>query len=271
MNQQPITSVAIDFSIPNAARIYDYLLGGTHNTEADRAVAATVLELTPFIPGVARRQRAAMKEVAAKLSRHGFDLIIDFASGLPTDDHLHHHVPEGTAVVYADIDPVVIQYAHEILGDTPNVYYLQADIRQPHSLLGQPEVQRLLGEGRKAALVTWGISLYLSEEDIAALARSLYEWAPSSTYWVFNAPLVEVNAQHLGLIQVMAYYKSIGEPLYIHSLDRLKKLLQPWTLDERGFVSFLAWNDHSPSLLPPEELAAVGPAGGGYSAYLIRS
>ena len=28
--------------------------------------------------------------------RRGYDLLIDFASGLPTNDHIHHVVPPGT-------------------------------------------------------------------------------------------------------------------------------------------------------------------------------
>ncbi|NIN68603.1 MAG: hypothetical protein GTO63_28640, partial [Anaerolineae bacterium] len=61
----------------------------------------------------------------------GLETIMDFASGLPTMDHLHTAVAPGTTVIYSDRDPVCVEYGREILGDTPNVHYFQADCRRP--------------------------------------------------------------------------------------------------------------------------------------------
>ncbi len=40
----------VDTSKPNAGRIYDYLLGGHHNFEADRAAAKRLSQLAPSLP-----------------------------------------------------------------------------------------------------------------------------------------------------------------------------------------------------------------------------
>ena len=41
----------IDASKPNAGRIYDYLIGGSHNFEIDRQVGDDLKKKLPFLPG----------------------------------------------------------------------------------------------------------------------------------------------------------------------------------------------------------------------------
>ena len=42
-----------------------------------------------------RLQRWALQDIAVELSeKRGYDVIIDFASGLPTMDHIHYKVPK---------------------------------------------------------------------------------------------------------------------------------------------------------------------------------
>lgn len=261
---------ATDFSLPNTARMYDYYLGGTHNTEADRQAAEAVIASAPFVPFLTRTHRACLIAVAHELTRRGYDLLIDFASGLPTQDHVHQQVPESTVVVYADLDPVVVDYSREILDNMPNVHYFLADMRQPQQLLGQPIVQQLLQEGRKPALITWGIALYLSNEALAALARALYDLTPPETCWAFNATLAEMNRQNAKVQTMLGYYENLNEPLHIRSLETYAHLVQPWQPDAGGFVSIYDWHGIDPASLDADNRDALGPAGGGYGAYLVK-
>ncbi len=86
----------VNASVPSAARIYDYMLGGHHNFQVDRSAANQFFALIPFLPKAARLQRWCLQDIAHELTEvRGYDLIIDFASGLPTRDHLHTVVPTG--------------------------------------------------------------------------------------------------------------------------------------------------------------------------------
>lgn len=88
-----------DPSKPSAGRMYDYFLGGSHNFEVDRQAAQQITKLLPFTPKYMRLQRWPLQDIAVELSeKHGFDVIIDFASGLPTMDHIHQKVKPGTTV-----------------------------------------------------------------------------------------------------------------------------------------------------------------------------
>src|SRR6478672_2320717 len=139
----------MDISKPNAARIYDYLLGGSHNFEADRKGAEQINSAAPWIAKGMRLQRACLQDIAHELTTvRGFDAVIDFASGLPTQDHIHAMAKPGTRVLYSDRDPTVVEFAREILKDSPDTYVFSADARYPNELLNNPEVQALL-KGRR--------------------------------------------------------------------------------------------------------------------------
>jgi hypothetical protein len=261
----------IDASKPNAGRIYDYVLGGHHNFEVDRQAAEQIIKLLPFTLKAARLQRWCLQDLGVELTeKRGYDIIIDFASGLPTNDHIHQIVPEGTKVIYSDYDPLVVEYAHEILGDTPNVYIFQADARRPEELLNNSKVQEILGDRRDVALIHWGVSVWLSDEDISYIARILYEWAGKDSCWAFHTQAADANPNDPGVIQVQKIYEQMGTPGYPRSLERYKELLQPWRPDEKGFISLLEWHGLDQAEMTEEDQQSWGPTGIGYGAYLIK-
>ncbi|MBK8417967.1 MAG: SAM-dependent methyltransferase [Anaerolineales bacterium] len=70
------------------------------------------------------------------------------------------NVPKGTTVIYSDFDPVVVEYARDILQNTPDVYFFEADAREPEELLGRPEVLKILGDRRRVGFVLWGVPVF---------------------------------------------------------------------------------------------------------------
>ena len=152
-----------DASKPNAGRMYDYYLGGSHNFEVDRKAGDQTLALMPYVTKYARLQRWALQDIATELSqKQDYEIIVDFASGLPTEDHIHHIASEDTIVIYSDYDPITVEYAHEILGATSNVYYFEADATQPEKLLTNPKLQQVLASNKRIAYVLWGVTAFLS-------------------------------------------------------------------------------------------------------------
>lgn len=265
-------SLTIDTNQPNAARMYDYFLGGTHNYEVDRQAAAHVISLLPFIPTIARLQRMCLKDLAEQLTRQNrFDVIIDFASGLPTQEHIHNIVAPGTTVIYADNDPGVVAHARTLLQDTPNVYYFQNDARQPLALLTHPEVTQLLDGRRDVALIYWGICWTFNDDEIATIARTLHEWSGGKSCWVVDIPLADADPDDPAMARVVEIYNQLGSPMYVRSLATYQQLLQPWQPDERGFISFLDWHNLDQSIMNPSDQQSLGQSGGGYGAYLIKS
>ena len=261
----------IDTSRPNSGRIYDYLLGGSHNFDVDREAAERVVQNFPFLPKTMRLQRWAMQTLAANLSEErGLDAIIDFGSGLPTNDHLHTTVKAGTTIIYSDFDPIVVEYAKEILKDMPNVYFFQADARHPEELLSRPEVQEILNGRTNVGVISWGLSAFLEDEDIRNMAQMFYMMTGPESVWAFNAQAANSNANEPGVAKLLAIYKQMGSPFHIRATEQYSELINPWHIEGGSFIPLFDWNELDNSLMTADDLKAAGPGGGGYGAYLVK-
>jgi hypothetical protein len=260
----------VDASKPSPGRMYDYFLGGSHNFEVDRQMGQKVLQLLPFTANFIRLQRWALQDLAVELNQtRGFDVIIDFASGLPTNDHIHYKVKPGTTVIYCDYDPVIAEYGKEIVKDTPDTFFFQADARRPEELLNKPEVLEILAGRRKVAFVYWGISGFLTDEELIYIAHSLYDWAAPGSCWAFNAQGAEM-APTPARDQVEKIYAQMGNKLHSRSLACHPELLAPWHLAPPGFISLVEWHGFNQSDFAGKGMEDFGPMGGGYGAYLTK-
>lgn len=260
----------IDASKPNAGRIYDYLLGGSHNFDIDRKTGDHIRQIASFLPKAMRLQRWCLQDLAIELTGpRNYDVIIDFASGLPTRDHIHHVVKPGTTVIYSDFDPVVVEYAHEILAGAENTYYFLADVRQPEELLVRQEVKALTGNGRKVAFIFWGVSGFLKDDEIQHSLHHLYQWSRPQTCLCFNAQGADVNFDSPGTARLLSIYERMNATLYPRTIEDYQQLIKPWIPDEKGFISLLQWHGME-NEFPQNDQTDWGLSGGGYGVFLIK-
>ncbi|MBI4670813.1 MAG: SAM-dependent methyltransferase [Chloroflexi bacterium] len=216
-------------------------------------------------------QRACLQDIADDLThKRGYDVVIDFASGLPTQDHIHTVVKPGTLVIYSDIDPVVVEFAKEILKGAPDTYIFQSDARHPETLLSNPQVLELLQGRRDVALVLWGLSSFLNDAELNTTMQAVYNWSGPRATMVFNAQGTDINTNDPAVMQVMALYERMGVKLHARTLSQHHDLVRPWRADEQGFVSLLNWHGCDSTVMTPEDLQMMGSAGGGYGAYLVK-
>src|SRR3954469_23837622 len=104
--------------IPHSARIYDYVLGGKDNFEADRVAAEKMLEGNPSLRVSMRANRRFMARAAAFLAHRGIRQFLDVGTGLPTHPNLHEvvqRIAPDAKVVYVDNDPLVLVHARALL------------------------------------------------------------------------------------------------------------------------------------------------------------
>lgn len=261
----------MDTTRPNAGRMNDYYLGGNHNFEVDRQAAAQIFQVFPFAPKGARLQRWCLQDMAKTLTNeYGFDTIIDFASGLPTQDHIHHAVPKGTTVIYSDYDPVTVEYSKEILKDIPDTHYFRADIRQPEELLNRPEVLKILAGNRNVAMIAWGIALFLTDTELAHIMKYLYKWSGKNSCLAFNLQGGIDNLEDLSILQMQAIYQQLGAPIYFRKPERFLELITPWKPNEKGVVDLFTWHGLDESTMTQEEKEAFDSGSGGFGVYLVK-
>ena len=230
-----------DASRPNAGRIYDYLLGGNHNFEIDRQAAEQLLAIAPEFRPVARLIRWFLGEAVRRLVDRGHRSFLDFASGLPTVDHIHQIAPKGTKVIYSDLDPVTVAYAQELIKDVPGVAFVECDIKEPEKLLGSEVVSKIFGNEKKIAIGMNGIAWFLTDESIEHTLATLYDWAARGTRLFIS----DVDTKRIteATEKVFTFYQKVGQPVHARSQERLEELIGKWRLDENGFRPLNEWLD----------------------------
>ncbi|MEV4621877.1 SAM-dependent methyltransferase [Asanoa sp. NPDC049573] len=128
----------IDRDKPNAARIYDFYLGGAHNFAADRALAKQAIADWPELPAIMRANRAFLRRAVAFMVRCGVRQFLDLGAGLPTAGSVSNTAQQldpSCRVVCVDIDPVAVVHSRALLQDNPLVSVVQADLREPRAVL----------------------------------------------------------------------------------------------------------------------------------------
>ncbi len=228
-----------DANHPNAGRIYDYFLGGNHNFEIDRQAAQGIIKMAPFMTKIPKLIRWFLGEAVRRLSAEGYRTFLDFASGLPTVDHIHQIAPKGTKVIYSDIDPVTVAYGQDIIGDNPDVRMVHCDVSKPEQLLASEAVKTLVGRNRKVAIGFNGIAWFLSDEQIRHFLQVAYEWADKgSKLFLCDVDQGDTTAS---LGQFADIYKNLRQPIFLRTNARLQDLVRPWRVTEPGFQLLEEW------------------------------
>src|ERR1700735_84732 len=176
----------IDPATPSPARMYDYVLGGTHNFPADRQAAERVRAQSPDLEDAAWVNRAFHQRAARWMAAEcGIRQFIDIGSGLPTLANTHDIVQEiapQARVVYVDIDPMVRAYAAELLADDGTTAVVTADVRDPDRVLDDPELRALIDFAQPAGLLLTAVLHFVadSSDPWGLVARYAAALAPGS-------------------------------------------------------------------------------------------
>jgi len=175
-----------------AARIYDYCLGGIHNFPADQEVARKLIAQFPFIPAVARANRAFVRRAVRQLADAGVRQFLDIGSGIPTEGNVHEiaqEVAPDSRVVYVDIDPVAVAESLEILDGNERATAIRADLRSPQTVLNHPGVRRLLDFDQPIGLLVASVLHFVPDDTQAydAVAQLVAALAPGSYLVVSHA------------------------------------------------------------------------------------
>jgi hypothetical protein len=192
---QPVPG--IDTSIPNVARIYDYLLGGKDNFAADREAAEKTVAVVPQSPWLARQNRRFLERAVRFCASAGITQFLDIGSGLPTMQNVHQvaeQVITDPHVVYVDHDPVVVSHAQALL-TTPQTIAVHGELTRPEEILADPQVRRLIDFDRPVAILLVAVLHFLTAEaDCAGVVAKLRDAMAPGSYLVISC--VEFSRAH---------------------------------------------------------------------------
>ena len=174
------------------AGVYDFALGGTENTEADRKMLEHAKQVMPHIVLGAWANRGFLQRAVSRLAgAWGITQFIDLGSGFPTQRNTHEVVAEqrpDARVVYVDIDSRVVAKSQELLAGSDRVAAVHADIRDPQAILRHPRVRRLIDFGEPVAVLLVAVTHFLSDADNPwRIVEELMDGVPSGSYLALSA------------------------------------------------------------------------------------
>ena len=175
---------------PNAARVYDYLLGGKDNFAADRQAAGQLLRALPDAALAARANRAFLTAAARQVASAGVAQFVDVGAGLPTAPSVHESARSalpGARVAYVDHDPLVVSHTRALLATDDLLTAICADARDSKAILADPDLTALI-DLREPVCVLFGSVLHFLPPERADAAVAVFRdrMAPGS-YLVISA------------------------------------------------------------------------------------
>lgn len=252
----------LDPSAPNVARMYDYMLGGRENFQADRDAVESLLGVLPELRETVRDNRAFLCRVVRYLAGQGIGQFLDIGSGLPTQENVHeiaHRVNPHAKVAYVDSDPVVVSHGNALLAKSQQVTVVQADFRQAEALLGRPEIREHLDFAQPIAVLLNQILHFVpDEDDPAGIVAAFKKELCSGSYLVIG----HVTGDHLPRdvhAKSLAAYRKAND-LWPRGKDEIHRFFDGFDLVEPGLVPEHAWRPRlgqAPERLMPVNWAGV--------------
>jgi hypothetical protein len=183
-------SCGFDPSKPNAARIYDFLLGGKDNFAADREAAARLIEALPDAARVAKANRAFLVAAVRSVAARGIDQYLDIGAGLPTSPNVHECARQavpGARVVYVDNDPLVVTHARALLATDDLVTVVHGDVRRYDAILSAPELAGHLDLAKPVCVLFVSMLHFMAAEQADAAVAAFRERMAPGSYLVISA------------------------------------------------------------------------------------
>jgi hypothetical protein len=220
--------------------MYDYLLGGKDNFAADRELAEQTIRLIPWFAQCARDNRKFLCAAAARAAREGgIAQFLDLGAGLPTSPALHEAAREvipGARFAVIDKDPVAILHAHALLGKTEGLASVLADLAEPETVLGHPDVKRVIDFGQPAGIILGSVAHYLPAGQVREVIRAYLSRVPSGSWLIISVGCTVSD-------EVLDKFKAIKGTLpgYRHSLADVASFFDGTDIVPPGVAEARRW------------------------------
>jgi SAM-dependent methyltransferase len=248
------------------ARVYDYLLGGSHNFPPDQEAAEEFLARWPDARMTMRANRAFLGRAVRYLAaEEGIRQFLDIGSGIPTMGNVHEIAQQAAPdarVVYVDNEEVAVLHSRAILARNENATAVLADLHRPREILGSPQVLSLLDLSQPVALLLVAILHFFPDSDnpatlVAELADAL---APGSLIVISHGT---TDGQPPGVAEAMSHYDQTTARFQPRSHTEIMTFFDGLELVTPGLVPVPFWRPGRPGDAGdhPRRIAAYGGVG----------
>jgi hypothetical protein len=240
---------SINVSVPNVARIYDYILGGKDNFAADRQAAQQLLAAVPDIAGVVRDNRSFIGRVVRFLAGEaGIRQFLDLGAGLPTQNCVHemaHAIAPDARVVYVDNDPVVCSHGQALLGPRDRVGFARGDLRRPAEILRHPEVLAMLDFSQPVAvLCVCALHFVPDEEKPHQIIASYRDALAPGSYLAITHGITAATPDDDpdGMVEsVRNVYQNASAQMHVRPVEEIERFFDGFEILDPGVVWMASW------------------------------
>jgi hypothetical protein len=263
VDTQPLLPREMDLEQPSAARIYDAFLGGSHNFGVDWRFVDRIESAMPGITEVYRENRAFVRRTVEHMISNGVWQFLDLGSGIPTIGHVHEVArrrTRGFRVVYVDNEPLTVAHSRPLLADEPRAAIIEADCRDPESILRAPETTDLLDFTEPVGLLMSAVLHFIPDSDDPLPLVATYRDAvvPGSHLAVSHTT---GSADSAAMRILEDFYAETADPLFARDTDWIDALIGDFTLLAPGMSYLTDWRpDPGPATQPPYRILYGGVA-----------
>jgi hypothetical protein len=234
----------IDTTVPNPARVGDYLYGGRNNFEADRKIAEAMIAVAPVVASLAPAMRAfhqrAVRYVAAEASVTQF---LDIGTSLVVAGGTHEiaqAVYPASRIVYVDDDPVVLAHARALISSTPEgvTRCLDASVRDVSEIIAG--AWDTLDFGQPIAVLLLATLTFIADTAAAAkiVASLLSVMVPGSHVVIYH----QANDLHPALLVALRRWNlKATRKVTLRSRAEVGSLVAGLDLVPPGMVPICEW------------------------------
>ncbi|BCL30511.1 SAM-dependent methyltransferase [Streptomyces aurantiacus] len=259
MGKDGFRAEEIDTSRPHPARIYDYLLGGKDNYEADQQAADKLAAVAPEVWIGVRANRAFLRRAVRYIVGSGVRQILDIGTGLPTSPNVHEiaqEVAQDVRVAYVDNDPIVKAHADALLSQFGATSIVLADLRDPQAIVDHPDVRRVIDFDEPVAVLLVAIFHFITEaENPGQIISTLRDALPKGSYLVLS----HATGDFADRSDAQAVYNNATATMNLRSRAEVERLFDGFELIEPGLTQVPFWRPDAP---PPDRSGEIGFYGG---------
>jgi hypothetical protein len=253
-----------DAQRPNAARMYDYMLGGSANFTVDREAADQMLAAGGSTTAPAILNRAFLRRAVRFMTGQGIDQFLDLGSGIPSAGNVHEIAQAANPdarIVYVDNEAVAVHYAKDLLAGNERAVMIDADLRDVESVLAHAETRRLIDFTRPVGLLMVAIFHFIPGTDRPADIVSGYLLALTGGGYLAISHFSDNGLDEAR--EAADLYQRTATPVIARTRAEIAALLAGTDLVEPGLVWTPEWRPDGgdPPLNAPSDAriyAAVG-------------
>ena len=244
--QQDWVPSTVDISVPSMARAYDYLLGGAHNFDVDRALSQKVEQALPGLRQLARMNRAFLGRAVRFMADAGVRQFLDVGAGIPTVGAVHEILPDAR-VVYVDRDPVAIAHSELMLAGNPRAGVGGTDLRNVAGIFDSPQVRSLFDLDEPVGVLMLFVLHWVPDDwgPLELLADYHDRLAPGSFLAVSHAS-ADQRGDELAEVEDLIAASRSNDQVRLRSRAEIEPLFTGFDLVEPGLVGCGHWRPAGP-------------------------